>query len=243
MTTRHVQTDRTSHVGAAARAFTLIELLVVIAIFAILASLLLPALSKSKVKAQRVKCMSNVRQLLMAAQMYADESEGELPRKSGKVNWINVLRPYYVNRDVLKCPTDKDREVRHSYVINGWSDYFQHTLSEEEFEIYKEREWPHGMSMEKIPKPSATIIFGEKKSGRLDVHMDFHQGSRGNDLETIDQARHLYGNDRRAGSSNFAFADGHVQSLKFGKSVTPINLWAVTPAWRNAPPIPLDSIE
>jgi prepilin-type N-terminal cleavage/methylation domain-containing protein/prepilin-type processing-associated H-X9-DG protein len=63
-----------------AGAFSLVELLVVIAIIAILASLLLPVLSRSKAKASNVACVNNLRQLAIATRLYADDNQERLPR-------------------------------------------------------------------------------------------------------------------------------------------------------------------
>jgi prepilin-type N-terminal cleavage/methylation domain-containing protein/prepilin-type processing-associated H-X9-DG protein len=81
-------------------AFTLIELLVVIAIIAILAALLLPALSRAKSKAQGVYCMNNHRQLLLAWKMYVEDNREVLPFvKHGAYEWCGGWLDYTANRD------------------------------------------------------------------------------------------------------------------------------------------------
>jgi prepilin-type N-terminal cleavage/methylation domain-containing protein/prepilin-type processing-associated H-X9-DG protein len=213
--------------GCAAKGFTLIELLVVIAIIGILASILLPSLARAKQAAHKIKCLSQMRQLGFALQMYADEHDGEYPPRQFSPNsWVFTLKPYYLNteEDLLQCPSDGFFNKR-SYLINGWNDYFEAVLSPADYLTYRNWNWPKGMPEGAIRDPSETITFGEKAKGSGQVHMDFYQL---NDLEELEHKRHGRG-------SNFVFADGSARMLPYWGSLNPVNLWAVTDVWRNTP--------
>jgi prepilin-type N-terminal cleavage/methylation domain-containing protein len=103
----------------AACGFTLIELLVVIAIIAVLASMLLPALAKSKTKAQGIMCMNNHRQLMLAWKMYADDNNDTIPfayadasGKNARFAWVQGILDFAgnnrsnwdVEKDIKKSP-------------------------------------------------------------------------------------------------------------------------------------------
>ena len=218
--------------------FTLIELLVVIAIIGILAAMLMPSLSRARGAGLSIACLNNMKQLNLSAMMYADDNNDQLPRRSSP-SWMHTLKPLYRDYKVLRCPADpvatsapnspyEAHSMPRSYIYNGWSDYFMATLSPEDWKAYEQYQYPYGLRLTAIPFPSETIVFGEKDEQSAHVHMD---SSQENDPAELEQTRHNK-SGTRGGYSNYTFADGSARALRFGVSLAPQNMWAVTPAGR-----------
>lgn len=227
--------------GYRRRGFTLVELLVVISIIGLLMGLSVPALSRAREDARRTKCLSNVRQLGIALEMYGDSHDGRVPPRdydAGAV-WVDRLESYYANRKLLRCPTD-GRKVDRSYLMNGFIDYFvMHSFRgnwDEFFGAYKTGGFA-GLRLSDIPKPAETITFGEKQAdSEDDAYMDIWPPQYGSDhLTEVAHGKHRLGGGKRSGGSNYAFADGSARFLRYGDAFSPKNLWAVTEEFRNAP--------
>lgn len=139
---------RPANQAAPLAGFTLLELLVVIAIIAILAGLLLPALAKARDTAKRGACASNLKQVYLGIQLYAEDHDGLLPTKfevkknvltaddiaKGKqlntlANGIQTVMVRYTGTSVFRCPADRGDAVDStpvvkrkgdSYEVKGW---------------------------------------------------------------------------------------------------------------------------
>ncbi len=214
-------------------AFTLIELLVVIAIIAILAALLLPALSRAKGLARRAACSSNLRQLSLALKIYATDHNGQLPPRGLPDRWPAQLQAHYSAVKLLRCPADTQPVLDpgtnqpadlapRSFLLNGFQDFYS-------AQGFPAKGPLPSMKESAIAHPVEMIVFGEKQSQSSQFYLVLDvDASRY--LSDLEESRHggAEGLSNKSGSANYAFGDGSTRSLRYGTSLCPENLWAVT---------------
>ncbi len=176
-----------SHRPARRRGFTLVELLVVIGIIALLISILLPALYRAREQGNKIKCASNMKQVMIALIMYTNDNRGrfpasgrkDLPKPEDWVHWqtpettarnlnTSAIAPYLskpVNRDVLICPSD-DVETRistsvypFSYAMN-W--HLANNFSVGQIDPAERDLFVAGLSMTRVRNASDKIVFVEE---------------------------------------------------------------------------------
>lgn len=232
-------------VRAANAGFTLIELLVVIAIIAILASMLLPALSRAKGKAHTTKCFNNLRQLGLATQLYAMDFEDNVPGDTYGSGFFfaNLLAPYvdqeidpsqfqqgavlyeaYSQIPVFQCPGLKKKP--------GQSEPFtlHYTINSIDFNRYRKSGEYDAIPFQKItsiPGYSEVAYLAEinddgglqpRGFGGWNIWSPDHTPYNARGIANNNPRMIRHDDNRHQGQTTLVFLDGHTETRNLGST-------------------------
>lgn len=227
-----------------AKGFTLIELLVVIAIIAILAAILFPVFISAKEAGKKSACLSNLRQISTAFDLYLSSNNDRYPpavrpKQVGEQNplfpdpqvtagggwltWDALLFPYTKSRSVYRCPADNYK--RDNVTISGKSfpgEPRSYSMNDQVYKKYTGGTDPRqfsGMMRSEPPKPSRFVLmvdwFGKYYDSSGRLHVDNRLGSESYVMAFMVPGQGQQEHNFGKGN-NYLFFDGHVMYANMG---------------------------
>jgi prepilin-type N-terminal cleavage/methylation domain-containing protein/prepilin-type processing-associated H-X9-DG protein len=227
--------------------FSLVELLVVMGIIALLLAVLLPALSKARRQADRVKCLANLRNMALAHCMYVNDNNGFIiqaglahggAHANEQVAWINTLQRYYQVPLLRRCPSDTSIHWSEEdgggvpVPASGGHQFRRTSYGINNFLDAETCPWggPY-VKINQIRRTAAVIQFIEMPysgpfAGSDHPHVEtwfLHPMPPAKASEQMQL--HAHGGQPRswAGVANYGFLDGHAESLPFREVFVDIN--------------------
>jgi prepilin-type processing-associated H-X9-DG protein/prepilin-type N-terminal cleavage/methylation domain-containing protein len=181
--------------------FTLIELLVVIAMLGLLSALVATGARSALARAATVDCLSDLRQVGIAVQLYVNDNRDRLPGTSHHVSWTNSLAGYLGEGFIGRCPSVPRHRARITY---GWNDLLASSSGE-------------GLSIHASTTPSFTMVIAELATNQSSEHFHFAGVRGGAGRLTPNQFRSAVNVEVHNGGANYLFVDGHVETLPWAE--------------------------